>query len=868
VVLRRLECVLEPTKEKVLAEAARIKVKSPEKILERVAGQSFYNTSKLDLRRLLGDPNLLVKNLQAYIQAFSPSAQDILENFDFDEQIAKLDKHDLLYRIVGAFADIDLHPSTVSNLEMGYIFEELIRKFAERSNETAGEHFTPREVIRLMVNLVFAADRNFLKQPGIVRTLYDPACGTGGMLSVAEEYLREINPKARLVVFGQELNPESYAICKSDMMIKGQDPRHIHRGNSFSEDGESTTTFDYMLSNPPFGVDWKKVKAVVEKEHKTKGFDGRFGAGLPRIKDGALLFLQHMISKMKPSNGGSRLAIVFNASPLFTGAAESGESKIRRWIIENDMLEAVVGLPDELFYNTGIHTYVWVVTNRKESRRRGHVQLIDGRQFYRKMNKSLGNKRNELQPEHIEAITRLYVDFAENERSRILPNQGLGYRRVPIERPLRLRYEITAERVALLRAKLGRTRRSARRTTAAASWATRKRVRAADPREVVERLAKLVGTRDTDRAAFEATLQREVFAQAGKVTARVRRLVLEAATVRDPSAPPVTNSDGRPQSDTQLRAYEDVPLAEDEVSYFAREVQPHAPDAWLGPVKKPKVGYEIPFRRLFYRYEVPPSLPELQAQVRRLEDEIVTLLRRFAQGQQSERPYVASPITWAPTLPDGWRAARLRYIAELGSGHTPSRKRPEWWADPTIPWITTSDVHKFRDDRLEVLQDTEHKITEVGLANSAAVLHPAGTVVLSRTASVGFSVIMGRAMATSQDFATWTCSDVLLPSYLLYCLRAMRPDLLGRLSQGSTHQTIYMPDIESLMIPLPSLDEQRVIVDEIRRLVDPIDRLTEALGVQLPRLAEYRRALLAEAVTGRLVAGALGKITARELAPA
>ena len=375
----------------------------------------------------------------------------MIEKFDFDVQITRLAKDNLLYQVIGKFADVDLHPDVVSNLEMGYLYEELVRRFSELSNETAGEHFTPREVIRLMVNLLFAEDDEMLTGPGVVRTLFDPACGTGGMLSVAEDHLRHLNPNARLEVFGQELNDETYAICRSDMMLKGQDASHIVPGNSFSQDGHQGRTFDYLLANPPFGVEWKKVEDAVRTEHDKLGFAGRFGAGLPRINDGSFLFLQHMISKMKPAEeGGSRVAIVFNGSPLFTGAAGSGESEIRRWIIENDWLEAVVALPDQLFYNTGISTYFWVVTNRKRPERQGKVQLVDARDYWVKMRKSLGDKRKELSSEQIEEITRLYADFTEGERVKIFPNEAFGYQRITVERPLRLRWEVTPETIERL----------------------------------------------------------------------------------------------------------------------------------------------------------------------------------------------------------------------------------------------------------------------------------------------------------------------------------------------------------------------------------------------------------------------------------
>src|SRR5580704_6432449 len=438
-VLRRLDCVLEPTKQKVLEKHATLKGQSAEvveKILNRAAGQSFHNTSKLDFQKLKGDPDKIAANLAQYTKCFSSNARQIFEFFEFDKELAKLEEANILYLVVRKFSEIDLHPDAVTNHEMGLIFEDLIRRFNETSNETAGDHFTPREVILLMVNLLLDPDNHALRTKGIVRTLYDPACGTGGMLSVAEEYLRNLNPDARLEVFGQDYNNESFAICCSDMMIKGLNPENVKFGNSFTKDGLAGTKFDYMLANPPFGVEWKKEEEFIEKEHQQKGFDGRFGAGLPRINDGSLLFLQHMIAKMKPD--GSRIGIVFNGSPLFTGGAESGESEIRKWIIENDWLEAIVALPEQIFYNTGISTYVWIVTNRKRKERRGKVQLINATDLYRKMSRSLGNKRNELSDSDIELVTKVYGNFKNCERSKIFNNLDFGYRQIVVERPLRL----------------------------------------------------------------------------------------------------------------------------------------------------------------------------------------------------------------------------------------------------------------------------------------------------------------------------------------------------------------------------------------------------------------------------------------------
>ena len=444
-VLRRLDCVLEATKPAVLAEKKlREKAKlNPEPFLLKKSGQLFFNTSPLDLKKLMGDQDNIGENLRTYVEEFSPAVRDIFERFEFHTQIDRLEKANLLYLVTEKFANIDLHPEVVSNAQMGHVFEELIRKFAELSNETAGEHFTPREVIRLMVNLIFIEDDAALTKPGVVRSIYDPTAGTGGMLSVAGEHLASVNPGARLVMYGQELNPESYAICKADMLIKGQDIANIVFGNTLSADGLPGKHFDYMLSNPPFGVEWKKIEKEIRKEAEQHGYNGRFGPGLPRVSDGSLLFLLHLVSKMRPAkDGGSRFGIVLNGSPLFTGGAGSGESEIRRYMLENDLVEAIIGLPTDMFYNTGISTYVWIVSNRKPARRKGKVQLIDASGFFQKMRKSLGSKRKELSPAHIEDITRIFGAFEEVTRdgvplSRIFKNEDFGYRTVTIERPER-----------------------------------------------------------------------------------------------------------------------------------------------------------------------------------------------------------------------------------------------------------------------------------------------------------------------------------------------------------------------------------------------------------------------------------------------
>ena len=638
VVLRRLDCVLAPSKGAVLERSEGLRgtgIENVGPVLRAVSGEQFYNTSRLDLPRLLDDPANIADNLVGYIHGFSASgAREVLERFDFPDQVKRLDRSRLLYPVVARFCEIDLHPGAVSNLEMGYLYEELVRRFSELSNETAGEHFTPREVIRLMVNLLFIEDDEALAKPGVVRTLYDPACGTGGMLSVAEDHLRELNPDARLEVFGQELNGETYAVCRSDMMLKGQDASHIHYGNSFTEDGTRGLRFDYMLANPPFGVEWKKVKDAITAEHETLGFGGRFGAGLPRINDGSLLFLQHMLSKMKPpEEGGSRLAIVFNGSPLFTGAAGSGESEIRRWIIENDWLEAVVALPDQLFYNTGISTYFWVVSNRKRPERRGRVQLIDVRESWAKMRKSLGNKRKQISAEQIDEITRLYGAFEENERVKVFPNEAFGFMRITVERPLRLRHEITDQTLAALKAD--------------------KKISTLDG-DLGQQIADTV--RSWDGTTFDSdgsALRKQVSARLKTLGVHKKPLenaVIDALSVRDPDAQPVTDKKSNPQPDPDLRDNENVPLPAPAArydpdptcrlsspdhraavnEYVQAEVHPYVPDAWVDHTKS-RIGYEIPLTRHFHRYVPPRPLHQIDTEIKQLDTEIQQLLAQVTE---------------------------------------------------------------------------------------------------------------------------------------------------------------------------------------------------------------------------------------------
>jgi len=628
-VLRRFDCVLLPTKEKVLRElekrkGGKLNDDALDKFLNRAAGQRFHNHSKLTFEKLKGDPDHMDKHLTSYINGFSGNVRRIFEYFEFSNEIEKMQEANILYLVVSKFCDADLHPDNLSNIEMGLIFENLIRRFNELANETAGDHFTPREVIRLMVNLLFINDDKLLATPGTVRKLLNPACGTGGMLAESQNYLREHHPDAKLFVYGQDYNKRAFATAASDMLIKQVDHNgtgdNIRFGDTFTDDQFPGEHFDYLLANPPFGVDWKRQQKEIEAEHDKFGFGGRFGAGLPRVNDGALLFLQHMISKFEPvqiehQKHGSRLAIVFNGSPLFTGGAGSGESDIRKWIIENDWLEAIVALPEQMFYNTGIGTYVWIVTNRKDKRRKGKIQLVDAREIYLPMRRSLGNKRRKIgegkdgEPDQIADVVRLFGKFLEGEQSKIFDNEDFGYTRVTVERPLRLRYQMDTERKARfldacpellddlqeIDKKLGRLPMH-------------------DWNEVKQRVGELLQERKSRWKAPEWKLFRDVFTdkdQAAELVAASSELLAKKIAY---------------EPDPDLRDFENVPLKDDVDEYFRREVVPHVPDAWMDR-SKDKVGYEINFNRHFYHYTPPRPLEAIDDELKKAEAEILRLLK-------------------------------------------------------------------------------------------------------------------------------------------------------------------------------------------------------------------------------------------------
>ena len=649
--LRRLDCVLLDTKAAVLAEYAKRvdQTNTLDVYLKRKSRQAFYNVSPFTFETLLDDPQNLRHNLVQYVSDFSEDAREVFERFKFIDRVAELDDHNLLYLLVKKFALIDLHPAAVPNEVMGLAFEELIRKFAEISNETAGEHFTPREVIRLIVLMLFAGDDDALAKPGVVRSIYDPTAGTGGMLSVGEHLIKGLNPSAVLRLYGQELNDESYAICKADMLIKGQDPNNIHRGNTLSEDKLAGVTFDYALSNPPFGVDWKKVYDVVKAEHDKKGHGGRFGPGLPRVSDGSLLFLLHLLSKMRPeTEGGSRIGIVLNGSPLFTGGAGSGESEIRRYLFEHDLVEAIVALPTDLFFNTGIATYVWILSNRKAKERRGRVQLVDASSFWQKMRKSLGSKRKELSEAHIGQIARLYAEFAEARQatvfdadgkeadrvvlregdpapaapevgkvkvvpiSRIFPNEAFGYRTITVERPLRVRYEVTEETLAAVRADKAFPKDGA-----------------FDDYVTALEILRDQGRQPQQTFLASASAALDAVARGTVSQGKLLNLLLKHCRMRDPAGDVVLDAKQRPQPDPELRDTENVPLDEDVDAYFQREVLPHVPDAWIDS-DKTKVGYDIPFNRHFYVFEPPRRLEAIDQDLTRVMDRIKTLIEGMA----------------------------------------------------------------------------------------------------------------------------------------------------------------------------------------------------------------------------------------------
>jgi type I restriction enzyme M protein len=641
-VLRRIDQVLQPSKERVLAAYEQYKDRFdtlPDGLLRHTAGFAFYNTSPYTFERLLADATHLADNLRAYIAGFSPNMREVVERFNLYNTIERLDEAGLLFLVMERFASVDLHPDRVSNEEMGYIFEELIRRFNEALNENPGEHFTPREVVRLMVHLLVAPDREALNTPHIIRTVADPCCGSGGMLIAAKEAMQEINPSADVHLFGQEVNPETYAVCKSDLYMKsadGRDAENVRFGSTLKADAHAGQRFDYQLANPPYGKDWKADREDVERESE-RGENGRFAAGTPRISDGQMLFLQHMLARMKPlEEGGGRVAIIMNGSPLFTGDAGSGESEIRRYILERDWLEVIVALPEQLFYNTGIGTYVWMLSNRKEAHRQGLVQLIDARDIWDSMRRSLGDKRREITREQIDEIVALYHAGEEDPRCQLLRTTEFGFRKVRVERPLRLNFQACPKRIERLRGErafrnLAVSRKRDRHVKALEEQAGRQQQQA-----ILSLLEALPDKLYTDRREFIRVLDGTMRQRGLQLTASLRKAVLNALSERDETAQICRDARGRPEPDTDLRDYERVPLSEQVADYFVREVAPHVPDAWVDQTYTDdqdggvgKVGYEINFNRYFYRYEPPRPLEEIEADIRALGAGIAEMLEEI-----------------------------------------------------------------------------------------------------------------------------------------------------------------------------------------------------------------------------------------------
>ncbi len=660
-VLRRIDCVLKPTREAVVEAYERFapKLNDPTALLCSKSGYAFYNVSPFTFESLLKDAPNLAANLRSYITDFSPNMREVLEKFGFENTIKELDEANLLFAVMERFKNIDLHPDKVSNHEMGYIFEELIRKFNEALNENPGEHFTPREVIRLMVDVSLTKDARIYEK-GIIRKVYDPCCGTGGMLTTAKEHITEMNTTANVYLYGQEVNKETFAVCKSDLYMKsrdGRDAENIFFGSTLAQDRHEHEHFHFIFANPPYGKDWKRDEDDVKNE-ASKGPASRFGAGLPRISDGQLLFLQNMLFHMyDPKDDASQVAIVMNGSPLFTGDAGSGESEIRRWILENDWLEAIIALPEQLFYNTGIATYVWILTNRKSEQRRGKVQLINATEIWMPMRKSMGDKRREISDEQIEQIRELFVSFQEQERSKIFPYTAFGYRKITIERPLRLNFQTSPERLARLAEQKAFADLAISKKKHPLDKAVEEEEGAHLQATIRAALQTIPATLFKDRAAFEQELDRALKAAHLRLAPALRKAILSALAERDETAAICRDKEGRPEPDPELRDTENVPLPEDGkevertyifdgysmelgesvIAFFEKEVKPYVPDAWINPEVRDlkdgrigKVGYEINFNRYFYHYQPPRPLEAIEADIKVLERDILELLREVA----------------------------------------------------------------------------------------------------------------------------------------------------------------------------------------------------------------------------------------------
>jgi type I restriction enzyme M protein len=834
-ILRRLDAVLEPTKYAVLAEYTKRQGQPGlEHILPAVSGHAFYNISLYTLKKLAGDPANLRANLVDYVQGFSTNVRDIFERYNFNGQLETLEENDLLLLVLQQFAAVDLHPDRVSNNDMGMIFEELIRRFAESSNETAGEHFTPREVVRLIVSLLFTEHEGedparSLTVPGAVRTVYDPTAGTGGMLSVSDDYVREHFPQASLTLMGQELNAESFAIAKADMIIKGQNVENMVWGDTLTNDGHTGKTFDFGLANPPFGVEWKKQQAFVNKEYADHGFDGRFGPGLPRVSDGSLLFLLHLVKKMRPKkDGGGRVGIVSNGSPLFTGSAGSGESNIRRYLIENDLVDAIIGLPTDIFYNTGIATYIWILDNDKPASRRGTIQLVDATGQWVKMRKSLGSKRREISPEQIKKIVRLYGEHEASEASKILRNEDFGYTTITVERPLQLNWALTPERVELAVAAKALAALSPADADALASV-----LKAAASDEVA-----------MDLAAFTKRVETIVVDGGLALAAPQIKALLDGLSERDETAPIVRDSKGKPVPDADLRDTENVPLRVSVEDYVAREIAPHVANFWIDR-SKDKVGYEIPFTRHFYKYSRPRSLDAIDADVNRLMTETLVLMEDVERA--GTKP---STATAESGLMPGWTAMRIAHATNgIKDGTHGSFERVE----DGVPLLSAKNV---QNDRLR-LQSDESLISPSDALSVVANGYP-------RKNDILLSIVgtIGRVATYDLEYALPFQRSVCFlrpragthPQFLKFALQGgqFQDQLLLR-AKVAAQSGVYLGDVADCQVLMPnSLEHQREIADYLDRETTKIDDLIARQERLVGLLRERRQALVNAAVTGEI----------------
>ena len=909
-VLRRFDCLLEPTKQKVLVDYPGIRNK-PERVvrrlLEMVTGRPFYNLSKLDFAKLLNDPDRLAQNLISYINEYSKNVREIIEHFNFEEQVHRMQEKDLLYKVIKEFSNVNLSPRRVDNIQMGYVFEELIRIGAEQANEEAGEHFTPREVIRLMVNLLLAPEQD-LRKSHVVKTIYDPACGTGGMLSVAEKYIRDLNSDANPHLYGQDWNDESWAICKADMLIKGDNAENIVLGDTFARDGFARDTngekytFDYMLANPPFGVEWKQQQEFIKREHDTLGYAGRFGAGLPRINDGSLLFLQHMLAKMRtPSEGGSRIAIVFSGSPLFTGDAGSGESSIRQWIIDSDWLEAVIALPDQLFYNTGISTYIWVLTNRKELRRKGKVQLIDARSSYVKMPKSLGNKRNKLgdpadradEPDQVGDITSLLGNFEDGETrvfieeapitkqsiekvrvvSKVFDNDTFGFRKVTIEQPLRLTFQATTERLARIEHHNAFTK--------LATKGKKNRLRMDAIRDLLTNFSERYGPKlYRNRSTFIDDLRQVESSTALHLLPTERKIVVSALGEREPSADICRDRKGDPEPDVELRDIEIIPIKEDIDEFFRQEIQPHHPDAWIDH-DKTKVGYEIPLNRHFYQYEPPRPLDEIEADIKMLGREVFMIEqlqdRRTAlishavtygvpqtstprSGQGLELQLKDSGIDWLGYINSTWKVQKLKMLCSRSALYG-ANIAANLYTNSGIRFIRTTDITDSGELRGEGVYIPEELAGDYLLSDGDLLISRSGTIGRSflyeadRHGPCAYAGYLVRFVPKSKTLARYVFWFTKSSSFQIF---------LKLMSISSTIDNVNGEKYANLLLPVPPAHQQSTIVDYLDRQTAEIDTLISNIEVATNRWKEYRSALVTAAVTGAIDVGGVTPVVVSE----